>query len=243
MNSVRIAAVVLLCVALQAPAQSPFKVDYACPAEDIEAFGLTCAPDDPCNVFLELSSVEAVGEKLFVAGDLHTESTTLYGILLASEDGGKTWTEPVKRLRTDALEQIQFLDFSKGWISGQSIEPLPRDPFFLITDDGGKTWRQKMLFDDSRFGSLAQFWFDSAQTGELVLDRDTAGHLTHDVYQTKNGGEGWELAQSTTKPVTLKKPNATWRLHADGKFYQAQRRGSAGWETVASFPIQVAQCK
>jgi hypothetical protein len=239
---VRFAAALLACASLLA--QSPAKVEYTCPPEDIDAFGLSCAPDDPCHVFLELSSIEAAGPKLFAAGNLHTESTTLYGILLASEDGGKNWTEPLKRIRAAALEQIQFIDNAKGWISGQSIEPLPRDPFLLITDDGGNTWRQKMLFDDSRFASVAQFWFDSPEAGQLVLDRELNGRPLHERYQTNTGGESWELEESTSKPVVLKtRKDAVWRLRADGKRYYAQRRGPSGWETVASFPIEVADCK
>ena len=42
-------------------------------------------------------------------------------ILLASDDGGKTWTEPVPRLRAAALDQIQFIDLQTGWISGQNL--------------------------------------------------------------------------------------------------------------------------
>lgn len=232
----------MLCASLLA--QSPVKVEYACPPQDLDAFGLSCSPDDPCDVFLELSSLEPVGAKLFVAGDLHTESTTLYGVLLASEDGGKTWTEPMQRLRAAAFEQIQFVDLAKGFISGQTIEPLPRDPFLLLTEDGGKTWRQKMIFDDSRFGSVAQFWFDSPASGELVVDHDVNGRPTHDLYRTNTGGEGWELEQSTTQPVTLKiRKDPDWRLHADGKNYYVQRRGAGGWQTAATFTIQVAECR
>lgn len=238
----RFVAALLLCASVLA--QSPVKIEYACPAEDIDAFGLSCAPDDPCAVFLELSALEPVGAKLFAAGDLHTESTTLYAILLASEDGGKTWTEPIPRAPFAAYEQIQFIDLAKGWISGQSIEPLPRDPFLMVTEDGGKTWRKKMLFEDSRYGSVAQFWFDTPESGRLVLDHDVEGRLTHDVYQSNTAGEGWELEQSTTKPVPLKiRRDPNWRLRADGKNYYAQRRGAAGWETVAAFPIQIAECK
>jgi photosystem II stability/assembly factor-like uncharacterized protein len=242
MKLVKFAAALLLCAAVLA--QSPTKVEYTCPPEDIDSFGLACASDDPCSVFLELSSIEAVGDKLFVAGDLHTESITLYGVLLASEDGGKNWSEPLKRLRAAALEQIQFIDLAKGWISGQAIEPLPRDPFLLVTDDGGGTWRQKMLFDDSRFGSIAQFWFASREAGELVLDRAVGGHVIHELYRTATSGESWELEQSATKAVPLKrKTDPAWRLRADGKSYYAQRRASAEWQTVASFPIAVAECK
>lgn len=222
-------------------AQSPVKVEYACPPEDIDAFGLACAAEDPCPVFVELSAVEAVGARIFVAGNLHTERTTLYGILLETEDSGKTWTEAYKRMRASALEQIQFLDFANGWISGQVIEPLPRDPFLLITTDGGKTWRQKPMFEEPRFGSIAQFWFDSKTTGELVIDHASK----HELYATNTGGESWEIKQITADPVKLKgaHDNTTWRLRADGKLYHLEQRGSASWEPFANFTIHVADCK
>ena len=236
--------------ALARAADPPVKIDYACPVEDLDSFGLSCSSEDPCAVFLELSSVEGVGATLFLTGNLHTQSATLYAVLLASEDGGKTWTEPIKRVRAGALEQIQFIDFANGWISGQIIEPLPRDPFLLLTTDGGKTWRQRPLFEESRFGSITQFWFDSKSTGELVLDHSEHGAVRHEIYQTHTGGESWEVRESTTKPVTLKgvKEQSTWRIRADGasKTYHLERRSStssANWELVASLAIHVADCK
>ena len=221
--------------------QSPVKIDYTCPPEDIDSFGLSCSAEEPCAVFLELSAVEGVGARIFAAGNLHTERTTLYSVLLSSEDGGKTWTEPFKRLRAAALEQIQFLDFANGWISGQVIEPLPKDPFLLITTDGGKTWRHKALFEESRFGSIAQFWFDSKTTGELVIDHASK----HEVYQSNTGGESWEVKEVTTQPVKLKgrREDSAWRLRADGRVFHLERRGSPNWEPIAAFAIHVADCK
>jgi photosystem II stability/assembly factor-like uncharacterized protein len=222
-------------------AQSPVKIDYACTPEDIDGFGLTCSAEDPCAVFLELSSVEAVGAKIFVTGNLHTERTTLYSILLASEDNGSNWSEAHKRIRAAALEQIQFIDYANGWVSGQVIEPLPRDPFLLITTDGGKTWHQKAIFDESRFGSIGQFWFESKTSGQLVIDHAP----NHEVYQSNTGGENWEVEEVTPKPVRLKghHEGTTWRLRADGKVYRLERRGTANWEPVSTFAIRVGDCK
>jgi hypothetical protein len=222
-------------------AQAPVSVEYVCTPEDIEGFGLACSAEDPCAVFLELSAVEAVGARIFVAGNLHTERTTLYSVLLMSEDGGKTWTEPHKRLRAAALEQVQFIDFANGWVSGQIIEPLPKDPFLLITTDGGKTWRDKPMFEESRFGSIAQFWFDTKSAGKLVIDHAPK----HELYETNTGGEGWEVKEVTTQPIRLKgRPqDATWRLRADGKTYHLEQRGAPNWDAVASFTIHVSDCK
>lgn len=235
----------MLRMALLAQTPAPERVEYSCPTEDVESFGLGCTPEDPCAVFLELASVEAVGAKLFLVGNLHTETTTLYGIVLQSEDAGKTWTEPVKRLRSAALDQIEFLDFSRGWISGAVIEPLPRDPFLLLTTDGGASWKQHAIFEEPRFGSIAQFWFDSAEHGELVIDSNGTPPR-HERYESNTGGENWEMKESTAAAIHLKtNKSAAWRVRADAatKTYRVERRGSSGWETVASFVIHVADCK
>ena len=135
-------------------------------AADIQAAGLGCSEEDPCPVYLELSNVEAVGHKIFVTGNLHTPTATLDSILLASDDEGKTWTEPHPRLRSSGLDQIQFVDFQNGWISGANLQGAPRDPFLLITTDGGKTWRQRPIFEESRVASIERFWFDYARRTE-----------------------------------------------------------------------------
>ena len=118
----------------------PMRVPYDCTAADTQAAGIGCSEEDPCPVYLELSNVDAVGNKIFVTGNIHTTMVTLYSILLASEDDGKTWSEPQPRMRSSGLDQIQFVDFQNGWISGANLQTAPRDPFFLITTDGGKTW-------------------------------------------------------------------------------------------------------
>src|SRR5678816_2368984 len=167
-----------LLLAAQDATREVTRVEYACTAEDVEKFGLTCSEEEPCEVFLELASVEGVGSTIFVVGNLHTLTTTLYGVLLMSGDGGKTWTEPNPRIQAAALDQIQFPDFQHGWASGVTVEPLARDPFFLVTADGGKTWRRRLIFNETRYGSVQQFWFDSAKSGQLILERSQGVYLS-----------------------------------------------------------------
>jgi photosystem II stability/assembly factor-like uncharacterized protein len=238
----------LALMALILDAEEPRKLENVCTSADEDAFGLTCTEDDPCAVFLELSSVEPNGSTLFVTGNLHTVNTTMYGLLLETDDGGVTWTEPNKRMRSAALEEIQFADFQHGWISGTKLEPLPRDPFMLATTDGGKTWRQHPLFDETTFGSIQQFWFDSAANGELVLDRSQGATGRYERYVTMTGGTSWELEQTDPKPIRLAKArpkeNSSFRLRADGGSYLVERRTAAGgWEMMASFAIHAGDCK
>ncbi|HEY2842058.1 MAG TPA: hypothetical protein VGJ09_00350 [Bryobacteraceae bacterium] len=242
-------SVLLLLLPLLSAAEDPLRVEYACPAGDVEKFGLTCSEDEPCDVFLELASVEGVGSSLFLAGDLHTLSTTLYGVLLSSGDDGKTWSEPNPRIPAAALDQVQFPDFQRGWVSGVTLEPLARDPFFLTTADGGKTWRRRPLFNDTRYGSIQQFWFDSAKSGELIFERSQGSSSVYEIYATSNGGDTWTLQQSGAKiPRLAKAPareNAAWRVRTDAasKTHRIERRVTRGWEQVAVFSVRAGVCK
>jgi len=227
-------------------AQPPVHVDYACTPEDIDSFGLTCSDDQPCPIFFEVSAVDSLGSQVFVAGDIHTATTTLYGVLLSTDDGGASWSESIARLRSTAFEQFQIVG-NHGWLSGQRVEPLPKDPFFLITIDGGKSWRQRALFEESRFGSIAQFWFDSPDRGQLIFD-DSVGKATNqELHQTMTGGEKWELKQKSTKALHLPsaRPDASWKVTAPAgsTTYLIERVLNGQKQMVARFLIHIGDCK
>jgi hypothetical protein len=240
----------LLLFPLLLAAQDATRVDYLCTAGDAEKFGLTCSEDEPCDVFLELASAEGFGSSIFAAGNLHTVTTTLYGVLLMSGDGGKTWTEPNPRIEGAALDQVQFADLQHGWASGVVEEPLARDPFFLVSADGGKTWRRRPLFNETRYGSIQQFWFDSAKTGQLIFERPQGSASVFEVYETANGGETWTIKEPGKKNPRLEKApakdSATWRIRADAasKMNRIERRTTRGaWEAAASFAVRAGACK
>jgi hypothetical protein len=242
-----LAAVALQAQALQKTGQDLQQIDNICSSQDADALGLTCSEDDPCPVYLELSSVEGFDANIFVTGNLHTVDTTMFGLLLASDDGGKTWTEPVKRLRSAALEQIQFADGQHGWASGMLLDPLPRAPFILSTVNGGQAWRLTPLSNEPAFGTILQFWFDSASRGQVVVDRSQGRTGQYQLYSTSNGGETWALKASSEEPMRLpgaKSPDkANWRAIAEGDSYRVERRSATGWETLARFPIRAGECK
>lgn len=235
---------VFFCIPLLA--QPPVHVDYACTPEDIDSFGLSCSEDQPCPVFFEVSAVDSFGSHLFVAGDIHTSTTTLYGVVLSTDDAGATWSEAIARPRSTEFEEFQVIG-NRAWLSGQRVEPLPKDPFFLITTDDGKTWRQKPLFEETRFGSIAQFWFSSPENGELIFD-DSVGKATNqELYGTTSGGENWEVKQKSTKALRLAaaRANSSWKISAPpaSTAYLIEHVVNGQKQTVARFLIHIGDCK
>lgn len=227
----------------------PMQVPVSCTEEDIQSLGMSCSADAPCAVYLELSALEVLAGRMVVAGNLHTESATLFSIVLASEDGGKTWVESHPRIRQGALDQMQFFDLANGWISGQTIASLPRDPFFLVTIDGGKSWRQRPVFGEPHLGSIEKFHFTSATDGRVLVDRAQSGEGgRYALLESKTGGDSWGIVQITTAPpANLKFDRAAsgaWRLQANGtaKAYQVERREKDRWAAVAAFAVQAGSC-
>lgn len=229
-------------------AGQPMSVPFHCTEEDMSQAGLTCSEESPCPVYLELSAVSALGSKIFVAGNLHAESATLYSLLLQSDDNGESWTEPVARIRGASLDLIQFPDFEHGWISGEMLQPLARDPFFLITSDGAKTWRQRPIFDDGTAGSIQAFWFESATNGWLVLDKGGTS-TRYQLYESPTGGDTWTIRESSEKPIRIRSmpPPGTggWRLQADAKSrsFRVEKLDVETWKPLASFLISAGACK
>ena len=226
----------------------PMVVPFACTEEDISSAGLSCTEEEPCPVYLELAAVEIAGNRFFAAGNIHTAASTLYGLLLASDDGGKTWHEPYERSRAAGLESIQFVDFENGWVAGQVLHPLPQDPFLLITSDGGKSWRRRAVFNDARFGSILQFWFASAKNGSLVIDRGQGSEGSrYELYETPNGGEVWMIRETNDRPIKLRRatPSEAWRVRADAgtKSFRIERNQGDKWIPLAAFAIGLGACK
>jgi photosystem II stability/assembly factor-like uncharacterized protein len=229
----------------------PMLAPFQCTEEDIQSFGLECSQDEPCPIYLELSAFEPVGNQLFAAGNIHSAASTLYSILLASSDGGKTWREPFTRMRGATLDRILFIDFEHGWISGQIVNPLPRDPFLLITSDGGKSWRRVPVFEDSRAGSIQRIWFESRNLGNLIFDRGQSGDgPRYELYESATGGDNWMVREASDQPIRIKRmpaetENADWRLRPDAatKANRIEKRQAGRWSSVASFAVSLAPCR
>ena len=228
----------------------PLTVGSKCTADMVQSIGLSCTAQDPCPLFLELSDVELVGNRVLLSGNLHTSSATLESLLLVSEDLGRTWGEGHARLASAVLDQIQFLDFELGWISGHVLERQPRDAFFLVTKDGGRAWSKRVVYGEPHPGSIEQFWFDSRSHGTMVFDKGSGGEtgMRHELYESMTGGDSWDLRQVDSKPIPVKRPSVAapgWRLRADSrlKAYVVERQSEGKWHAIASFAIAAGECR
>jgi hypothetical protein len=226
----------------------PIRVPFACAEDELQEAGLLCTEEEPCAVYLELSAIATAGKKLFVAGDLHATAVTLSSVMLSTDDAGATWKEPSARIRAAAVEQLEFYDLDHAWAAGETQYPLPRDPFFLLSTDGGSSWRTRPVTEDGGPGSVQRFWFDSAQHGELIVDAGkTAPSGRFLTYESETGGESWMIRSTGDKMPSLRRAPATlgnsdFRLRANGKSYQIEKRVGEKWEQVASFLTEVASC-
>jgi len=230
----------------------PIVVPLDCTDDDIQWAGMSCSEEEPCPIYLEISAVETIGNRIVLLGNLHTLSTTLYSVILSSDDNGATWREPYGRVRGAAIDHIQFVDFQNGWISGQTMVPVARDPFLLITNDGGKSWRLRPIFSEGSGGAIQQFWFDSASTGALVIDhmQNAAESSRYELYETPNGGETWMIRRTSDRPINIKRAaleraDSAWRVRADArsKSYAVEKNQNEHWTTIARFLVHVGNCK
>ena len=229
----------------------PIAVPYQCDESELQAAGLLCTEDEPCAIYLELSGVAPLGRKVYLTGNLHATSGTLASILLGSEDGGATWKEPSPRVRAAALGQIQFYDLEHGWTSGETQYPLVRDPFFLVTSDGGMSWRNHPIVEDGGPGSVQKFLFDSAQHGEMIVDAGKSSPSGRYLfYESETSGQSWMIRSTSDQapklkhaPPVLEHPD--FRIHpvAKGSAYEIQKRnGERGrpWPPSSSNPPPVS---
>jgi len=229
----------------------PLAAPFTCTDDDMQWAGMSCSEEEPCPVYLELTAIEGVGNRIIVLGNIHTETTTLYSVLLSSEDAGITWREPYERRRGDGLDHIQMVDFQNGWISGETLVPVARDPFFLITSDGGKSWRLRPVVADGMTGAIQQFHFDSVANGAMVIDRrQSEESARYELYETPNGGETWMIRRTSDRPIPLPHretagENSGWRIRADAraKAFVIEKRAGEKWTAAASFLVEIGSCK
>ncbi len=243
--------VLLLAAALSAqesphqPAAQPSIAPAVCADSEITEFGLECTAEEPCPVYLEIAAVASAGGRLYATGNFHTTTATLWSLLALSDDNGKTWREPAARIRGAALDLIQFSGNETGWAAGHIAGELPRDPFFLRTTDNGDSWRRLPIFEDSSYGVVENFIFDSKTHGLLVINRRGARNQRYQKMETMAGAESWMMREVSPAPIAIPKPRpAEYRIRVDSaaRLQRLERRTANAWESVSAFPVAGGVC-
>jgi hypothetical protein len=228
-------------------AQTPWQVPYKCSESELDFAGAICSPSEPCAIYVELSAMTRVGNRWFAVGNLHTDSATLNSLLMMSDDAGGTWKEPYDRERGKAVDQIQFLDAQHGWAAGETQNPLPRDPFVLVTTDAGVSWHEYAIGEEGGAGSIVRFHFDSTNHGQLIVDAGrTAAGGRYQLYETETGGTSWTVKSKTEQLPRQAVPDPIEDLRVqpakDGKTLSLEMRVGANWQPSSSVTIEAARC-
>ena len=214
-------------------------------------YGMSCTEDEPCAVYLELTAVESAGSKLFVSQAICTPArTTLWSILLTSEDNGQSWKRTIQQVawrgtRTDTVPRLS------PPASSPDTRParLPKDPFFLRTSDGGKTWSRLPLFEDGAVGLIEQFRFESATRGTVAVDRGRPGvgrYVQRWRRKTaQNPGPSGNLAADApaSGPPAIPRRWFESSPNANPKSFRIERRESGAWRTAAAFFVAAGACQ
>nr|WP_244322966.1 YCF48-related protein [Paraburkholderia dipogonis] len=158
--------------------------------------GIVLLSDDGGGRYQQAKRVPASSTltSVFFTDALHGWAVGQWGVILATADGGETWTLQRSDTSIDQpLFSVYFKDARHGWAVGLWS-------LLLVTEDGGHTWRLSKLppppgggktdrnlyhiFAD-RSGNL----FVSAEQGIVLRSRDDG--LTWEYRQTGNKGSLW----------------------------------------------------
>ena len=228
----------------------PLVLPLECWEEDLLRAGLVCNDVTPCSLVMELVAIGELGGAVFVMGNVHADAGTVSSVILSSDDGGKTWTEPLGRIPGGSLEVFRSVDAEHGWIGGQQWEadssPIP---FILSTRNGGKRWTDRYLWEeDDRNGMVLEFDFESPRHGFLIIERTNADVDPFELYETMTGGSSWNIREMTSEEPTIPfdpvQAEDRWRLRSEASSdaYWVEEREGDDWKPIASFAPKVGTC-
>jgi len=231
---------------------TPLVLPVDCADEDATGFSATCPTGQPCEIGIELSAVTSVRERVFLAGEFHNGTQSLASFLLLSEDGGQSWDEVHERMPGVVLNRLYFHDETTGWATGHALTFPPKDPFFMLTTDGGKHWRRRDIYPTPEIGVIQEFWFNDDKSGGLLIDRVQGAEAGRrfERYETMTGAASWMIREVSATPIRVRNvipadPDPNWRLRNDSDrgAWQVEQHQPGGWAAVAEFSSTVATCQ
>jgi photosystem II stability/assembly factor-like uncharacterized protein len=117
-------------------------------------------------------------------------------VVLATEDGGKTWEDRLKPMRSSFPEgtwgwKIQFLDDRLGFVSLENMTQA----FILKTTDGGKHWAKIVVTGNANLEGVGFINANEGWVGGWGDEEFATGTTS----VTTDGGETWNNADSIGK--------------------------------------------
>jgi photosystem II stability/assembly factor-like uncharacterized protein len=143
------------------------------------------------------------------------------GAIVATGDGGKTWSEQSSGIPTDLLA-VRFVSPERGWSVG-------KNGVILATADGGRTWRPQ---DSRTHAELHSVHFASPTLGWAVGAGGT-------ILATVDGGRTWTRqaggGDDDLASVYFVSSTTGWTLGRgrDGEVMRMTRDGGRAWRRVA----------
>lgn len=139
------------------------------------------APLAPKSLLLDAARA---GARLVVAGER--------GIVLTSDDEGKTWKQAKVPTRA-TLTGVYFVDDKHGWVVGQ-------DEVILRTEDGGANWQLTHSAPEKE-QPLLDVWFRDRDNGLAIGAYGT-------MLASSDGGRTWEQRTFDAQPLDAPKGKA-----------------------------------
>ena len=164
--------------------------------------------DDDANMYSALQFLDE--ETGWIAGVRVSPSTQgQHALIQKTEDGGQSWVTQGTN-KEDILEDIFFLDASKGWAVGEN-------GVILHTDNGGESWKEQISGTEETLRSVG---FADEMNGWAAGGDFGVGAIL----RTSDGGKTWELEDSKEKlvKVFVLDGQNVWLASSTGAIMQAK---------------------
>lgn len=179
---------------------------------------------------------------------LLTVSTAKGDGIVASPDGGLSWSLVPGSVHSFELWSLSIADGEHGFAAGGGYEKYSPEPdrAVLATDDGGLSWQVRYESNDPANAStngFARVDFQSPLVGAAAIGGCTGGEngpCDGDVYTTDDGGQTWKDSGQRALSLAAFGPTDLWA--AAGMFGALERSSGGGrsWTASPGVPAESA---
>jgi hypothetical protein len=196
-------------------------------------------PTSPAE--LQLKTAGQVGGRIFAGGSFHSKDRVISSVLLATDDGGRSWIEAAPRYRETELGAAQVSDL-RVWIAAhRQTGDGPLDPFFLFTFDSGLHWRRIPLRPYSEAGRITSFHFREDGNGFALVREPGPVRSVAKRFVTADGANSWVLTEAEEPSIPGTQPNRI-RIQESADEFRIQVRDEKTWTTVSRISWSAGVC-